>query len=302
MAPSIIIARTLFLALVTSFAHAATVHYDFNITWVIADPTQTSPRHVIGINGQWPLPPIRCDVGDRVVIKATNSLGDESTSLHFHGLYMNGTTHMDGPVGVSQCPIAPGHTFTYDFVITQPGTYWYHSHSKGQYPDGLRGPLIVTDPDAPFHYDEQVELTLSDWYHEQMATKLIPQFMSKTNPTGAEPVPDAALMNDAASGEVGVRVHPGKTYLFRVVNMGAFASQYFWIEGHHLEIVELDGIYTEPRKAEMLYLSAGQRCSFLLRAKDGVDENFAVVGSMDTVSFFCWGAQLPTSHRARILP
>ena len=35
----------------------------------------------------------------------------------------------------------------------------------GQYPDGLRGPLIVYDPADPYKgkYDEEVVLTVSDW-------------------------------------------------------------------------------------------------------------------------------------------
>lgn len=47
-----------------------------------------------------------------------------------------------------------------------PGTYWYHSHNMGQYPDGLRGPLIVHDPLDPYagKYDEEVILTVTDWY------------------------------------------------------------------------------------------------------------------------------------------
>lgn len=35
----------------------------------------------------------------------------------------------------------------------------------GQYPDGLRGPLIVHDPNDPYQgkYDNEVVLTVSDW-------------------------------------------------------------------------------------------------------------------------------------------
>ncbi|KAJ1323451.1 iron transport multicopper oxidase [Microdochium nivale] len=284
--PSLRSTLLLFLSplLLSAIASAATVTYDFDIGWVTASPDGAYNRPTIGINGKWPCPAIHAAVGDRVIVNVVNSLGNESTSLHFHGLYMNGTAHMDGPVGVTQCAIMPGSSFTYDFTIDQPGTYWYHSHSKGQYPDGLRGPLIVTDPAAPFAYDDEVVLTLSDWYHGQMA-ELIPQFMSKTNPTGAEPVPDSALMNDVSKG-LQVPVQPSRTYLFRVVNMGAFASQYVWFEGHdELEIVELDGVYTVPHKAAMIYLSAGQRCSFLLRTRAEATDNFAIVGSMDTTLF-----------------
>lgn len=96
---------------------AATVTYDFKITWVTAQPDGFS-RPTIGINGQWPIPPITATVGDRVIVNVQNQLGNQTTSLHFHGLYMNGTTHMDGPVGVNQCTIPVGGSFVYDFKVS----------------------------------------------------------------------------------------------------------------------------------------------------------------------------------------
>lgn len=106
------------LAAYLGLASAATVNYDFNITWVTANPDGAFPRPVIGINNQWPIPRIEANVGDRIVINVNNQLGNQSTSLHFHGLFMNGTTHMDGPVGVSQCAISPGSSFKYDFTVS----------------------------------------------------------------------------------------------------------------------------------------------------------------------------------------
>jgi iron transport multicopper oxidase len=93
------------------------VHYDFDIGWVMVNPDGQFSRRTIGINGQWPLPTIKVTVGDRVVVNVHNSLGDQPTSLHFHGLHQNGTSFMDGPPGVTQCPIMPGMNFTYDFVV-----------------------------------------------------------------------------------------------------------------------------------------------------------------------------------------
>ena len=104
--------------LLTTFATAATVTHDFNITWVTANPDGAFHRPVVGINGQWPLPQIDVTVGDRVVVNVLNQLGNRTTSLHFHGLYMNGSTEMDGPVGVTQCAIPPGGSFTYDFQVS----------------------------------------------------------------------------------------------------------------------------------------------------------------------------------------
>ncbi|KAI1076349.1 Cupredoxin [Whalleya microplaca] len=265
-------------------ARAATVTYDFNVTWVIANPDGAFQRPTIGINGAWPIPQITANIGDNIVVHVTNQLGNQTTSLHFHGLFMNGTTHMDGPAQVSQCAIAPGSSFTYNFTITQPGTYWYHSHTGGQYPDGLRGPLIINDPDSPFlgQYDEEFVMTVSDWYHDQM-TDLLPGFISKGNPTGAEPVPNAALFNETQ--DLKVAVQPGKTYLFRVINIGAFAGQYIWFEGHNMTIVEVDGVYHQPAVADMIYLTAAQRCSFLVTTKNETTANYAFVGSMDTSLF-----------------
>ncbi|SPQ20545.1 d799b6eb-bd37-4da1-9294-1a8cf6b4c133 [Thermothielavioides terrestris] len=265
-------------------ASAATVTYDFNITWLTANPDGMADRPTIGINGQWPIPTIRVNVGDRLVVNVLNSLGNESASLHFHGLFMRNATHMDGPAGVTQCPIPPGSRFTYNFTVDQPGTYWYHSHIRGQYPDGLRGPLIVHDPDSPFRdkYDEELVMTVSDWYHDPMPG-LLSQFLNKANPTGAEPVPNSALLNDTQN--LTVSVQPGKTYLFRMINIGAFAGQYVWFEGHNMTILEVDGVYTHPAEASMIYLAAAQRCSFLITAKNDTSENFPIVASMDTDLF-----------------
>lgn len=38
-------------------------------------------------------------------------------------------------------------------------------HSPSQYVDGLRGPLIIHDPDNPYDYDEEIVMTITDWYH-----------------------------------------------------------------------------------------------------------------------------------------
>ena len=108
---------------------------------------------------------------------------------------------------------------------------------------------------------------------------LIKKFISVTNPTGAEPVPNSALMNDTQNLQI--KVQPGKTYLLRIANIAAFAPQYFWIEGHTMRIVEVDGVWHEPAEADMIYLAAAQRYSVLLTTKNETDVNYAMVGSMD---------------------
>lgn len=99
-----------------SLALAATVTYNWDITWVTAAPDGFS-RPVIGINGRWPCPAIEATVGDTVVVQLTNQLGNETTGLHFHGITQFDSNIMDGVTAATQCPIPPGSTFTYTFEV-----------------------------------------------------------------------------------------------------------------------------------------------------------------------------------------
>lgn len=108
---------------------------------------------------------IEADVGDTVVVNVKNSLGTESTSLHFHGMFQQGTNGDDGAVSVSQCPIQPGDSYTYTFTANPAGTHWYHSHDKGQYADGLRGKMVIHDKawETSLKIDAQMTYSMSDW-------------------------------------------------------------------------------------------------------------------------------------------
>lgn len=119
LSPSNFLIPLALLALFARGALAATVIYDFNISWVSIPPFLGNEygRAVIGVNGQWPIPPLHVTKGDNVIINAFNGLGNETTTLHMHGVFMNGTTEMDGAPQTSQCAIPPGNTFTYNFTV-----------------------------------------------------------------------------------------------------------------------------------------------------------------------------------------
>ncbi|KAL3444054.1 Cupredoxin [Aspergillus insuetus] len=265
--------------LVLQTCYAKTVTYDWNVTWVTANPDGLHPRKVVGINNEWPLPIIEVEKGDRIVANVYNGLGDKDTTIHWHGMFLNNSNNMDGPSMVTQCPIPPGSSFTYNFTVNQNGTYWYHCHTDACYPDGYRQALIVHDKDAYFHdmYDEEFTLTMSDWYHELVEDI---KFISVTNPTGAEPVPDSFLVNDKQGSSL--VVEPGKTYLLRLINMGAFVGMYFYIEEHSFTIVEMDGVYTEPTEADLLYIAVAQRYSILVTTKNTTAKNYPIVTVADS--------------------
>lgn len=262
-------------------SRAATHKFDWNVTWVTANPDGLASRKVIGINDQWPLPVLEVNKGDQVIVNMYNGLGDKSTSIHWHGMYQNTTNEMDGASMVTQCPVAPGSSYTYNFTVNQNGTYWYHCHTDYCYPDGYRAPFIVRNNESYFadQVDEEMTFTMSDWYHT-LAEDIKPDFMSLYNPTGAEPIPDSFLFNNSISQSYPVQA--GKTYLIRLINISTFVGQFFWIEDHTMRIVEIDGVYVDETEADSLYLSVAQRYSILVTMKNSTEKNYGMVMVADS--------------------
>jgi FtsP/CotA-like multicopper oxidase with cupredoxin domain len=123
-----------------------------------------------GINGSVPGPLLRFREGRPVTLNVSNGLHEDS-SLHWHGLLL--PPGMDGVPGISFDGIAPGETFRYEYVVSQSGTYWYHSHSGLQEQSGVYGPIII-DPDGedPVRFDREFVILLSDWSFESPDTLL----------------------------------------------------------------------------------------------------------------------------------
>ncbi|KAL5514274.1 hypothetical protein ACEPAG_2362 [Sanghuangporus baumii] len=238
-------------------------------------------RSAVVADGQFPGPLISANMGDNLQINITDNLTDASmhraTSIHWHGLLQKGTTEMDGAAFVSQCPIIPGNSFLYNFSTSgQSGTYWYHSHLSSQYCDGLRGPLVLYDPNDPHAGlydvdDESTVIAIGDWYRNPSPT-LFP------NPGNVDPVPDTTTINGLGRNANGdgteplafINVTQNSRYRFRLVSMSCFPSYTFSIDGHSLTVIEADGIETEPVTVDSLEIYAGQRYSVVVNANQSV--------------------------------
>lgn len=123
-------------------------------------------------------------------------------------------------------------------------------------------------------------MTVSDWYHAQ-APYLIEYFQSPLNEDlhgGSEPVPNATLINHAQN--VKFKVKPDKRYLFRIINTGAFASQFIDFDQHQMDVVEIDGVYTKPHRVTQLFLTPAQRYTVLVTTKHSTNNNYAITASM----------------------
>ncbi|MBI3404219.1 MAG: copper oxidase [Acidobacteria bacterium] len=112
---------------------------------LIAEPVERrivpfKTMNVWGFNGTCPGPAIQANQGERVRIHFENRL-PESTSIHWHGLEV--PLAMDGVPYISQPPVPPGGTFTYEFTLHQEGTFFYHTHGAMQEMMGLIGMFII---------------------------------------------------------------------------------------------------------------------------------------------------------------
>ncbi|HLE77924.1 MAG TPA: multicopper oxidase domain-containing protein [bacterium] len=117
-------------------------------------------RAAFAYNGQVPGPTIRVTEGDRVRVVLKNSL-PESTSIHFHGLTTPNA--MDGVPYITQPPVRPGQTFTYEFEAKPAGTHMYHSHhGVDQITKGLLGAFIVVPKRGEPNVSADVVMVIND--------------------------------------------------------------------------------------------------------------------------------------------
>ncbi|KAG7096238.1 hypothetical protein E1B28_003687 [Marasmius oreades] len=273
------------LKVIIPFALLGTCVYAITIGPIISPLTnlpivnaQVSPdgfaRSAVLAGGTFPGPVIAGRRDDIFSINVLDQLQDtsmlRSTSIHWHGLNQHGTNWADGPAFVNQCPITPGKAFEYRFhAKDQAGTFWYHSHFSTQYCDGLRGVLVVYDPNDPHKSlydvdDESTIITLADWYRKSLPA---PQY-------GGVATPDSTLINGLGRYPNGpasplsvVLVQPGKRYRFRLVSLSCDPNYIFSIDGHNMTVIEADGHNTVPVVVNSLQIFAGQRYSFVLKAE-----------------------------------
>lgn len=116
-----------------------------------------------------PGPEIRATLGDRVKITFKNEL-DEPSTIHWHGIRVPAA--MDGVPMVSQEPVPPGGTFTYEFLPPDAGTYFYHSHVRvdEQVDRGLYGAFVV-EPSEKATMRDGV-FALDDWLLDAKGARL----------------------------------------------------------------------------------------------------------------------------------
>ncbi|KAI8323092.1 hypothetical protein GQ54DRAFT_117505, partial [Martensiomyces pterosporus] len=234
--------------------HAAQVTQNWDITYITTSRgLDTPPRRGITVNGQFPIPPVQANTGDTLVLNVHNSL-DVPTSLHSHGILQRGTNYYDGVSMTTECAIAPGSNFTYNIPLNQAGTFWIHGHASEQLFDGLRIPLVVQELLPPYRYDDDYTLAFEDWWPQNFS-----DFLNTVQTKHVIPLdpPPRLLVNGLPANQTRtLNFSPGKTYRIRLISMLSMPNVEFAIDGHDLQVIEVDGIYTKQKTVKVVRLAS----------------------------------------------
>jgi len=201
-------------------------------------------------NGQVPGPQIRVKEADRVRVILHNKLS-ESTCIHFHGLEL--PIEMDGVPFITQPPVKPGQSFTYEFTVPagNQGSHMYHSHHNAakQVGLGLLGAFIV-EPKRPRKV-EQVDvdyvMILNDGMH---GYTLNGKGFPATEP---------------------IKAKLGQKVRIRFMNEGMMIHP-MHLHGMHMTVIDKDGwAQPAPWKCDTLNVAPGERWDVVVNCnKPGV--------------------------------
>uniref|UniRef100_A0A0D3GWG3 Monocopper oxidase-like protein SKU5 n=1 Tax=Oryza barthii TaxID=65489 RepID=A0A0D3GWG3_9ORYZ len=296
MAAAVAIAAVVVAAVVAAAASAAapasagepTRDVRWEVGYMTVAPLGVSQK-VIAINNQFPGPLLNVTTNWNVRVNVQNNL-DEPLLLTWDGIQMRMNSWQDGVAGTN-CPIPPGWNWTYQFQLKdQIGSFFYFPSLGLQRAAGGFGPVTVNNRavvPVPFAQpDGDITLFIGDWY-----TKSHVELRKMLDDGKDIGIPDGILINgkgpysydntlipEGLQHET-VGVEPGKTYRFRVHNVGTSTSLNFRIQNHNMRVVEAEGTYTYQQNYTNLDIHVGQSYSFLVTMDQNASTDYYIVAS-----------------------
>ena len=299
LAPACELCRQAYVAALEAAPKASALHpqapvvaYRLEVSEKTLSPAG-QPTKVLALNGGTPGPVLRFREGDVARVTVVNRLTDETTSIHWHGLLVPNLE--DGVPEVTTPLILPGQSRTFEFLIRQHGTYWYHSHTGHQKQRGVYGAIVIEPkrPTLAADHDEvvvlsdwtdetptEVQRTLlrgSDWYSFRKGTaqsllgayqagkldEYLGQQRRLVPPMDLSDVAyDAFLMNGRRRLQLAGK--PGQTTRLRLIN--ASAASYFYLDAATgpLKIVSADGQDVVPFAQHRLLIGPAETYDVLM--------------------------------------
>ncbi|XP_022848284.1 L-ascorbate oxidase homolog isoform X1 [Olea europaea var. sylvestris] len=253
--------------------------YTWKITYGDIYPLGVKQKGIL-INGQFPGPQIDCVTNDNLIISVYNYL-NEPFLLSWNGLQQRRNSWQDGVYGTT-CPIPRRKNFTYVLQAKdQIGTYFYFPSLALHKAAGGYGSIKISSrPRIPVPFPPpggDYAILAGDWY--KRSQRQLKYFLD----TGHNlPFPDGLLINGRGWNGYTFTVDQGKTYRFRISNVGLTTSINLRIQGHSMKLVEVEGSHTLQNMYSSLDIHLGQSYSVLVTANQPAKDYYIVVSSRFT--------------------
>ncbi len=248
-------------------------------SWPVIGAPQP-PTSIWAYDGLLPGPLLRVRQGERLIVQVTNGLPDGTpTTVHWHGIRLPNA--MDGVPGLTQAPIRPGESFTYDFTCPDAGTFWYHPHlgSPEQLGRGLYGALIVDEPEPP-PVDRDLLWVLGDMRLDRQA-QIAADFRNPMDLSHAGRLGNTFLVNGRLAESFPLRA--GERIRLRLLNTANARVFSLRLEGHRPYLIAWDGhpVQQPVRLAadEAILLGPGMRADLILDATGEPGARYRVLDS-----------------------
>ncbi len=223
-------------------------------------------------NGQVPGPTLRVKLGETIRVRFTNKLPQETT-IHWHGVRLPNA--MDGVPHITQKPVQPGETFTYEFTPKDAGTFWFHPHVRAseQVERGLYGVLVVEDPTPP-PYSRELVWVVDDWLLKDGA--IYPEFNTRHDLAMDGRWGNAITINGRT--DTVVKVQPGERLRIRMLNSSngrVYAPDFGELDAR---IIAVDGLYLRaPIDVRGFELAPGNRIDVDVTFDKSAETPFEVI-------------------------
>ncbi|KAM6600693.1 hypothetical protein CsatA_020302 [Cannabis sativa] len=286
---NLIIFVSLIITALFSEANAINIFLEWNVALDTTIRPVLVDQPVITINGMFPGPLINATTNDFIHVNVFNNM-DEPLLFTWNGIQQRLNSWQDGVSGTN-CPIKAGSNWTYVFQTKdQIGSFFYFPSLHYQKAAGGFGPIRVNNRNViavPFPKPEaEFDLLIGDWSYDSYKWSRS-SVQQQQPPMGFQGLPDIILMN--GKGPYGHQmtklyesftVTQGKTYRFRISNVGSTVSFNFRIQNHQMVLVETEGSYSNQITLDSLDVHVGQSYSVLVTANQNESDYYIVASPM----------------------
>ncbi|RWR91984.1 monocopper oxidase-like protein SKU5 [Cinnamomum micranthum f. kanehirae] len=236
---------------------------------------------VKGDHHQWDVPRtlLNTTTNDLIHVNIFNNL-DEPFLMTWAGVQQRLNSWQDGVSGTN-CPIKPGKNWTYVFQMKdQIGSFIYFPSTRFQKAAGGFGPIRINNRiviPIPFNKPEDdFDLLIGDWYNTSYKDSRRTAGQKHINPqyilfNGKPP-----YKNSWGGRHESFTLKRGKTYRFRISNVGRELSLNFRIQNHQMTLVETEGSYINKITLHSLDVHVGQSYSVLVTANQASADYYIV--------------------------